>query len=158
MTAPNITTEFLDGKVRVTALSLNEVAIVAGEQHGSTEPLVVNRIPVEMRIYFKRRENGSWYSTNFFCYRLDNEHKFHPQRPATEGQTSKIYRAAVELCEELNETFLREGEVGRIDHEIAVVDDRIQQYEDERKALVLEHERERDALRAERAKLTAFSG
>jgi len=158
MSAPHIVTELLGGKARVTALGLNEVAISAGGSADVIPPLVVNRIPVELRVYFKRRENGTWYSTNMFCYRTDRTVAYHPQRPATEGQTSKIYRAAVELCEELNETFLREGEVARIDREIAVVDDRIQRYEDERKALVLEHEKERDALRAERAKLTAFSG
>ena len=128
---PTILTEFLDGEVAVTALGLNDAVLVIDKD----EPLIVNRIPIEMRLYMKRRENGSWYSVNTFIYRLDNE-VFHPQHHATEGQQRKIYRAAVELCEELNETFLREGEVARMDHEIDVFDDRIRQYQEERAGAV----------------------
>lgn len=127
---PTIKVEFLGGEASVNAIDINSVAIVVDTAKGD-EPIVVNRIPVEFRLYFKRTQSGSWISQNFFCYRLDNTEIFHPQHPATEGQKSKIYRAAVEVCEALDETFLREGELNRMDRELEQIEDRIKQYKDE---------------------------
>ena len=119
--APTTLIEFLGGAAAVRAIGLHEVAIIVDKD----DPIIVNRIPVELRVYFKRNTGGNWYSTNFFCYRLDNAEVYHPQHPATEGQKSKIYRAAVEVCEALDESFLREGELGKMDREIETINIRI---------------------------------
>jgi hypothetical protein len=59
-----------------------------------------------VRAYLSRNEHGHWRVQNLFAYRTDR----HPHHdPATEGQSTKLYRACVELAESIPARFLAIG-------------------------------------------------
>lgn len=100
--------EFLGGKALISAHS-RDSAFVKSIDHVGDGPFILNGLPIEFRIWLKKRDHGgSWYADSIFAYRLDREAENHPKRPATENQRSKLYRAAVAAVEELtDETLLR---------------------------------------------------
>jgi hypothetical protein len=124
------TTEFLGGQVTITATSDREIVIVADEDSN----VVVNRMPLEFRIWVKRNNMGQWMCSNIFAYRIDPDRPFYqPPSPGTDNQRSKLYRAAVETAERLEGSFLHSGKVvaARRDMEYAARD-----HEETRKRLV----------------------
>lgn len=131
-TPTNVTLEeLLGGTVRMTVLGIDAVSI-ATEEGGD---IIINRIPVEFRAYFKKNTSGHWYSTNLFAYRNDNQETYHPQHPATDNQVRKIYRACVELAEGLSDRALIRGERIKKEREIQTVYDAISMKEEELSAL-----------------------
>ncbi len=108
--SPTITISVLDHFVEVAANGIDEVSF-------NSKEILINRIPIEFRAYFKRGTAGRWVSTNLFAYRLDDE-GFSPQKQATEGQKTKLYAALREASERLPASFLLDGSDAALGREI----------------------------------------
>jgi hypothetical protein len=101
---------FLGGTARLTVISRDEAVIV------SDEPLVLNGIPLEFRVWVKY--NGHhWSANHIFAYRTDNA-VYHPQHLATDNQKQKLYRAAVEVAESLTDRQRIRGEISKVRQDI----------------------------------------
>ena len=130
MSTPANTTieELLGGTVRMTVLSAEEVVIV------TEDDIMINRIPVEFRAYFKKNSAGSWYSSSMTTYRNDNPFPW-PRKAATSNQTRKIYRACSDLADALTTRALYRGERIKTERQIQAVHDSISMKEEELAAL-----------------------
>lgn len=107
--SPTITVSVLDHFVKVYANDIDDVTFTSGE-------MLINRISIEFRAYFKRNVAGAWVGNNMFAYRLDADS--FSRRDATDGQKSKLYAALREACELLPADFLLDGQDAELGREI----------------------------------------
>jgi hypothetical protein len=75
--------------------SLSEISVTA-------DRVVVNNIPLELRAFLKKSVYAEkWQAENIFAYRLDTDSPIRGQN-ATDNQRSKLYRALVEVAEDID--------------------------------------------------------
>lgn len=135
--SPKQTIEILGGEFVVSANGLDELSVFA-------EEVTVNRMPLEVRSYVRRNSNGRWQALNIFAYRIiEGEVVRHTS--CTDNQRFKLYRAIVEMAENLDATFLLNGQDAALGREI----ERLGETIEEKKIEILDLETKRKTLRTQ---------
>ncbi len=134
ITTPTLPIKFLGTEVELIPGAKRTYTIVIKPE----DNLVVNRIQVEGRIYVERRTDGS-AAPQVFVQRDVGKPRYE-QRSATDGQRSKLYRAAVEIAPEIPEEMFVRAEISAIDFELARADHQIAEIEFTKRELATQRE------------------
>lgn len=96
MSQTSFTVPFFDTTAHVFVTDENRVQINVEEN----QPATVNKIPVYLRAYAKRRtHSASFWLENLFTYRATGDRWTQPD--VTDNQRSKLYSALIEIIEDI---------------------------------------------------------